>query len=107
MFIFMRQIKIIFLCMFLSGCILYPALFADYAGASELSGSDTETEIDSLKKEIQGLKKELLELKTEFEKTKTWAGSRQQTHFKDMQEVVVSADDDPFKGDIKAPLTII
>ena len=68
--------------------------------AADMANSKSDEEIKALKKEMQDLRKDVEDLKT-----KTIV--RQQVPAPEPQEVVVSMNDDPVKGDLNAPVTII
>ena len=68
--------------------------------AADMANSKSDEEIKALRKEMQDLRKDVEDLKT-----KTIV--RQQVPAPEPQEVVVSMNDDPVKGDLNAPVTII
>ncbi len=68
--------------------------------AADMANSKSDEEIKALKKEMQDLRKDVEDLKTKIT-------ARQQAPAPEPQEVVVSMDDDPVKGDLNAPVTII
>ena len=68
--------------------------------AADMANSKSDEEIKALRKEMQDLRKDVEDLKT-----KTIV--RQQVPAPEAQEVVVSMNDDPVKGDLNAPVTII
>src|SRR3990170_4609313 len=68
--------------------------------AADMANSKSDEEIKALRKEMQDLRKDVEDLKT-----KTIV--RQQVPAPEPQEAVVSMNDDPVKGDLNAPVTII
>ena len=70
------------------------------ANAANVHDTGLEEEIKALKKEIQDLRKDVEDLKVK-------SAIRQPVQAQEPQEVVVSMDDDPVKGDSNAPVTII
>src|SRR3972149_10837869 len=68
--------------------------------AEEMPNSGSEEEIKALRKEVQDLRKDVEDLKTKIT-------TRQQAPAPEPQEVVVSMNDDPVKGDLNAPVTMI
>ena len=68
--------------------------------AADMANSKSDEEIKALRKEVQDLRKEVEDLKTKIT-------ARQQAPAPEPQEVVVSMNDDPVKGDLNAPVTII
>ncbi|MBI5038749.1 MAG: DsbA family protein [Nitrospirae bacterium] len=68
--------------------------------AADIANSRAEEEIKALRKEMQELRKDVEDLKTKIT-------ARQQAPAPEPQEAVVSMNDDPVKGDLNAPVTII
>lgn len=68
--------------------------------AADMANSKAEEEIKTLRKEIQDLRKDVEDLKTKI-------AARQQAPAPEAPEAVVSMNDDPVRGDINAPVTII
>lgn len=82
--------------LFLFFVLSFPAL----SGAADSQDSRIEEELKAIKKEIQDLRKDVEELKVKV-------AARQPAPAPEPQEVVVSINDDPVKGDMNAPITII
>jgi len=87
--------------------LLYVGLFffclLSFPGMIGVAGSEDrgiEEELKSLRREIQDLRRDVEDLKGKI-------GTRQPAPAPEPQEAVVSIDDDPVKGDINAPVTII
>ena len=68
--------------------------------ATDMPNNRSEEEIKALRKEVQDLRKDVEDLKTKIT-------AKQQAPAPEPQEVVVSMNDDPVKGDLNAPVTII
>ncbi|MBI5407291.1 MAG: DsbA family protein [Nitrospirae bacterium] len=68
--------------------------------AADMPNSRSEEEIKALRKEVQDLRKDVEDLKTKIT-------ARQQAPVPEPQEAVVSMDDDPVKGELNAPVTLI
>ena len=68
--------------------------------AADMANSRAEEEIKALRKEMQELRKDVEDLKTKIT-------ARQQAPAPEPQEAVVSMNDDPVKGDLNAPVTLI
>ena len=92
--------KLIFICIFLFVYTLHHTPYTLFANAADQTEGNIEEELKAIKSEVQELRKEVEILKTR-------GAARQPAPPQEIPEATVSIDDDPVKGTIDAPVTII
>lgn len=92
--------RLVLIALSLSVCLSLILSLPPVTEAADMQNNGSEEEMKALRKDVQDLRKDVEDLKTKIT-------ARQQAPAPEPQETVISMDDDPVKGDLNAPVTLI